>query len=342
MRTLRTACISFVVAVLVMSAPTIAQSFRPQGSGGFSSALACLIAGGTSCTMTGSVIMNTGAAADATITETGIDRASGSNTSFNIQNSGAGTMDLQLDGSSVCTAAAACLKVGDADCTMTGGGSIRSTSNTNLPLTAQGSGSIVLQSGSDQIILNRATAAAVGMLSTASGNMDFASGDFGSNRGFVRVGTTGGGYGVIAGNVSDVSASLVVFAARDVATSSPVDLFDVWGGGVQQSGKHQAVTCSAGAATVDPTSKYVDINPGGVACVVTLSDSSAPGPGFEVIFTVVSSSGVGVVTFPDVANVHDGPTLCTTTGLTLGGTYMVTFADESNDRYEGVACIQNA
>lgn len=57
-------------------------------------------------TVTGtSLTINTAGGTDATIDETGIDRSSGSSETFNIQNSGAGSMTLQVGGNDVLTTA---------------------------------------------------------------------------------------------------------------------------------------------------------------------------------------------------------------------------------------------
>ncbi len=54
--------------------------------------------------MTGTLIVNNGAGTNAVYSETGIDRSSGVAETFNIQNSGAGAMTLQVDGVAVSTA----------------------------------------------------------------------------------------------------------------------------------------------------------------------------------------------------------------------------------------------
>ena len=55
----------------------------------------------TTLTVTTSLTLNTAGGTDAVLTETGIDRSSASATTFNIQNSGAGAMTLQVDGVAV-------------------------------------------------------------------------------------------------------------------------------------------------------------------------------------------------------------------------------------------------
>lgn len=56
---------------------------------------------GSTSTMNGVVTINTAGGTNAALSETGIDRNSGSAETYNIQNSGAGAMTLQVDGSTV-------------------------------------------------------------------------------------------------------------------------------------------------------------------------------------------------------------------------------------------------
>lgn len=60
---------------------------------------------GATVSLTTVVTIDSGAGTDAVISESGIDRASASAETFNIQNSGAGAMTLQVDGTSVPTTA---------------------------------------------------------------------------------------------------------------------------------------------------------------------------------------------------------------------------------------------
>ena len=90
------------VAVLLAAAgPAWADAFPPSvggGGGGLSVSTGCALTG---CTMTGAITFNTAGGTDAAMDEVGIDRASGSATTFNIINSGAGAMTLQVDGATV-------------------------------------------------------------------------------------------------------------------------------------------------------------------------------------------------------------------------------------------------
>lgn len=101
----------------------------------------------------------------------------------------------------------------------------------------------------------------------------------------------------------------------------------------------QSVSCAGGVLALDPTSSVVYINANSAACVVTLGEANAiTGSDVEIILTANVS---GAVTFPNVANVHAGPVLCTTTGLsTIGSSYRIHYAATLNE-YVGVACNAN-
>jgi hypothetical protein len=73
--------------------------------------------------------------------------------------------------------------------------------------------------------------------------------------------------------------------------------------------------------------------------VVTFLETNATATS-SVTIEVYTSAGAGTVTFPDAAGVHDGPTLCTATGLTENGTYTVAYSLKDT-MYKGVACTQN-
>jgi len=102
----------------------------------------------------------------------------------------------------------------------------------------------------------------------------------------------------------------------------------------------QVGTCVAGVLALNPTEAYVDIDPSGAACVVTIAETSAI-LGTDVTISITRSAGAGTVTFPDVAGVHNGPTLCTITGLIIDGVYTITYVDKANDTFLGKACVQN-
>lgn len=77
--------------------------------------------------LTGPLTINNAGGVDATYSETGIDLSSASATTYNIQNSGAGAMTLQVDGTAVCTTA------GGAGCSTNPGGA-----DTNVQYNASG------------------------------------------------------------------------------------------------------------------------------------------------------------------------------------------------------------
>ncbi len=114
--------------------------------------------------------------------------------------------------------------------------------------------------------------------------------------------------------------------------------------GWQFVGADTLLTCAAGVATFDPAAgsftQYVRVDANGAACAITIGETNAT-LATNVTFYIATSAGAGAVTFPDVANTHDGPTLCTTTGLTINGTYAMTFANLANDAYLGTSCTQN-
>lgn len=130
-----------------------------------------------------------------------------------------------------------------------------------------------------------------------------------------------------------------IFVTRDGGAIA----FAVHDGGVVSlnQSQHQAAACAAGVLALQPTSSVVDIDANGAACVVTLSEAGAF-LGELVVINIVTSAGAGTVTFPDVANVHKGPTLCTSTGLALDGVYTIEYADEANDKFLGQSCVQNS
>lgn len=144
------------------------------------------------------------------------------------------------------------------------------------------------------------------------------------------------------GTNTNTSATGVVATISDSlsATSAGTSLHAWFGSGMNAVQQRQSATCAAGVLALDPTSSVVYVDPAGAACAVTLAEGSA-NLGADVTITVVASSGAGVVTFPNVANIHAGPTLCTTTGLTENGVYTITYVDKTNDMYVGKSCVQN-
>lgn len=100
-----------ILVALSFAAPAAAQRVRYTPApvdlstvdastlGGLGPSGYCQVSGGANCTMTGSIVMNTAGGTNASITESGIDRSSGSTETWTLQNSGAGVMNLSVDGS---------------------------------------------------------------------------------------------------------------------------------------------------------------------------------------------------------------------------------------------------
>jgi len=103
----------------------------------------------------------------------------------------------------------------------------------------------------------------------------------------------------------------------------------------------QSATCAAGVLSLTPTADTISIDANGAACAVTLVEPAAGFLGNVIKMYIATSAGAGAVTFPDVADIHDGPTLCTTTGIVLNGTYSVLYADMANDKLVGYSCQTN-
>ncbi len=102
----------------------------------------------------------------------------------------------------------------------------------------------------------------------------------------------------------------------------------------------QDVACAAGVLALDPSGVgNINIDANGAACVVTLAETSAT-VGTSVLITITTSAGAGLVTFPDVAGVHLGPTLCTTTGIPIGSVYRLHYAKTLNE-WVGEECQVN-
>lgn len=110
-------------------------------------------------------------------------------------------------------------------------------------------------------------------------------------------------------------------------------------GGVTIAGVPQTAACAAGVLALDPVSDVVEIDANGAACVVTLGEANAT-VGRTVTMIITTSAGGGLVTFPDVSNKHLGPTLCTSTGIPLGGVYTVYYAGTVLE-YLGESCVVN-
>jgi hypothetical protein len=157
----------------------------------------------------------------------------------------------------------------------------------------------------------------------------------------------GANHGVALFRVTDQAfSSRVACMADSGAATTGTNQQCFYGEGLRAVERRQAATCTsdgtgaAGALNLTPSSEIVlvtNADPDG--CVVTMVETSAV-VGADSTMIVISTAG-GVVTFPDVANVHDGPTFATTTGLGLNDSYTVHYADAANDLYVGVGTSDN-
>lgn len=181
--------------------------------------------------------------------------------------------------------------------------------------------------GANGTIVPQSGAAALTLLANGTG-------------GAVRLAPNGNNNAVIGSSTSP-SATQVLGCFSDNISSGSAGNNDVcvFGGGKLQVAKTQAATCSGGVLALDPTSSVAYINANSAACVVTLGEANAQvGSDVEIVLTANVS---GAVTFPNVANVHAGPTVCTTTGLsTIGSSYRIHYAQTINE-YVGVSCNPN-
>ncbi len=244
-----------------------------------------------------------------------------------------------------------CVLTGGADCTMTGG-IIFSGVTTD----------ITAASGEDVLIVGGASTGSVVLKSIdnitqiqdASGNVDmqFSMEAAGGVRSTIcavspgacvlLIGSTSGSASLgPAGSVGPTIA--VAHMGEGVSTAGSTLLHSFFGGGINRVATHQAAACAAGVLALDPTSSVIDLDANSAACAVTLAETTAAtvGPGFDVQINVVTASGGGGVTFPDVAGIHDGPLLCTTTGLQLNGSYTIHYANMADDMFIGKSCETN-
>lgn len=233
-------------------------------------------------------------------------------------------------------------------CTMTGAttysgitNDITTGTNEALRFRPNGTGNIILQSGNSQVDFEFASGNTTLRLDAATGM--FSNVFSGNNSGILMTGITR------AGATSNIAATAPAFVASDtLPTSSGVSLFGVYGEGMLVVERRQSATCASdgagtpGALTLTPTSSVVLItNSDANGCVVTLAEpASSAGLGADVRFVVVSTAG-GTVTFPDVANIHDGPAFATTTGLGLNDSYTVHYTDAADDLFVGAASSDN-
>lgn len=278
-----------------------------------------------------------------------LDCPSGSAYILNVTNSGAGSMALHVDGNLVfhagndgagsqldadfldaLSSAAFCQVSGGANCILT---SAQLASAATLQLNG-GSFTILDSAGGADLIISALTG--------STGFSAFSSSDTSGSALFLS--TNAGATSIGQRQNQSANGPVVVFGDQmDPSSGSVTALARVMGGGFYQTVLSQSAACAAGVLALDPTSSVVYIDGNSAACAVTLDDATleTAGPGIDIVFVITGTPGAGVVTFPDVTNEHNGPLCATTTGLGLGDTYKVHFANMANDQMVGMACSDN-
>lgn len=197
---------------------------------------------------------------------------------------------------------------------------IQATAGENLRMSATGAGAIEISSGTGTFnFLTSALAAGVRIDSTT---------------------TTGTFNGQTTAEIHTVGARSASQTA--VTLGDTADHVSIFGSGGFRFITEQVISCAAGVATLDPQSAHITIDANGASCVVTIAETTAAAvPGLIYVIDVQDLGGAFVVTFPDVANIFDGPTLCTTTGLAENGTMQMIYANRANDLFVATACTNN-
>lgn len=220
---------------------------------------------------------------------------------------------------------------------------ITAASGEDLTLTGGAStGSVVLMSNDNSIDIKDSGGTVRGAIVTSSGNSRLLMGQS-TNGGLFWSGSAN----ALAQFGVQTNAAVTVMVASFADTigigGAGVNLISAYGGGALRKNVEQVITCAAGTAALDPQSSHISIDANGAACVVTIAETSAAtiGPGFEATIYIATSAGAGAVTFPDVANVFNGPTLCTTTGLAIDGTMTIFYANKADDMFVATGCQTN-
>jgi hypothetical protein len=273
----------------------------------------------------------------------------GRNKSWNAANDGSGS-GLDADTVDALSSASFCQVSGVSACTMTGqtiysGVTTDITAASAEDVTIAGgatSGSVVLQSiDNETTILDDAGNVDLRFVTANAAATVLIGQGTATSTGAVRFTSAAG---TLGSQAAAAATTIVATIAESISASSSGSALASWyGTGVMRLNQDQNVACAAGVLALDPISSVVYLDANGAACAVTIAETSAAtiGPGFDVLIVVTTSAGAGAVTFPDVANVHDGPTLCTTTGIALNGSYLIHYTNMANDMFVGVACSAN-
>lgn len=239
-----------------------------------------------------------------------------------------------------------------AGCTMTGAttysgiaNDIATGTNEDLRLRPNGTGRVRLQSGDNTYSWETSTGTATTTLELSGTTARL----FTSSSAGIYFGTDGtGGTQVGVTNAASATNPVGAFSEAVSSATTGTPVFSGYGAGKFGTRQPQTCTCVAnagaggtlGGVTCDLQSSVVWIaNPDADGCIVTISETSGV-VAVDTRIVVVSNAG-GVVTFPNVANVHAGPAAATTTGLGVNDSYAVHYADAADDLYVGVSHVDN-
>jgi hypothetical protein len=200
-----------------------------------------------------------------------------------------------------------CKLSGGAGCTMVG--AIQSVNNADLALVGQGTGSVVIKNGDDNVDIQDSAGTVKGKLTTATASSTFSMSQNLSTGGRVRAQSSG----LVMGKIEDATAAQFVACLADgVDTGGGGNCaLTTYGAGLYGSNVPQTCDCGTtgtpNTVTCDIQSNVVWLTDGDAdACTVTISETTAAtinqdvGP---VVIKVVSLGGGGSFTIADSANV---------------------------------------
>ena len=243
---------SFIGALLVAGlfaggAAAIGSSFG-GGAGGVAASLACLLTGGGDCTVNGDdakgVILDPSAGTSAELEAAGINKNSASTETFAFTNSGAGVMNVSVDGQ--CSAATAAFGATTLTGTLTHSGAspdATTAGNEDWRVTSAGTGSVQLEPGDDVIDLVRDNAI-VGEIALAAAGPTFRVSTAANQATFAPRSAASGGF--IVSNNSDIAATVAVMSVGDSAAGG---LFAVQGSGHLKSTGTAPTTIDTGSCS---------------------------------------------------------------------------------------------
>lgn len=298
---------------LLLALPAAADEgvrFPGGGGGGVAATLVCLLTGGANCVMADDVRF-TGASAGTCFED--VDQCLDSDGAGGYEfRDELGNVTLTLSTAGVVTFTGQSIYSGVTTDVTTG-------TNEDLVLAPNGTGSVVLRGGDSTVELQESGGTQRGSLLISSTNL------------LIQATVA-----LILGSTANRATNAVAVSLRDNNTTP---LLEVYGGGLVKYAAEQTATCSLGALALDPTSSQISIDANAAACAVTLAETTGTvvGPGAVATITVFNV-GAGVVTFPDVANIFEGPALCTNTGIGANGTMSIMYANRADDLWIATGC----